>query len=109
MNQVPVLSNQLNLPFTLDEMGGMNAVYIDQAPMFGLVSAVYTPYGLKEMERNLIKEVQSFQGDVRPRKGKEEAMEELKWAILDNPHLHFVIKQNLVSNLKRIAGEQNNG
>lgn len=98
MNQVPVLSNQLNLPFTLDDAGGINAVYIDQAPMFGCVSASYTPYGIKILDRDFIQEIKSFEGD-------KDAMEELKWRILNNTHLHYVIKQNLVANLERVYND----
>lgn len=86
---------QLSLPFTLEDYGGIDAVYFDQAPYqtntrigyhFG---AFYTPLGIQSIDSGYIRRILEGGSDL----------EDLRWEILTNPHLHPVIKENLISNL----------
>lgn len=67
--------------------------YVDQArflmPGFYVF---YTPWGLKELEQNYI-------NAIRASKSKKEDSA-IKKAIQCNPHLHKIIKDNLILNIK---------
>ena len=87
---------QLELPFTLDDYGGMDAVYVDQAPLRGsFVSAFYTPLGIKSIDGEFVQAIMSFDGN-------KEDYNHLRNSIMNNVHLHSVIKQNLIFNLENM-------
>ncbi len=88
---------QLGLPFTLDDCGGMDAVYVDQAPSYGFVFSCYTPAGIKGLDGQFIRRIRM----VNPRHADKVAV--LREDIIHNPHLHWVIKHNLLFNLEQLV------
>jgi hypothetical protein len=89
---------QLDLPFTLEDYGGIDAVYVDQAPHHTGCRgynffACYTPEGIRRLDGEFCQRILAYKG------GKRE-YRRIRWAILSNPHLHSVIKQNLLYNLE---------
>ena len=58
----------------------------------------YTPYGIKQIESWFITQIQKL--GTNKEKYKAQDLENL---ILRNPHLHEVIKSNLISNLSSYA------
>jgi hypothetical protein len=94
---------QLELPFTLEDCGGMEGVYLDQAPYrfgYGTYSfrSFYTPSGIKGLDSRFIKRIKAFNGGAKE-------YYELRWEIMSNPHLHQVVKDNLLWNLTNYYGE----
>jgi UPF0288 family protein (methanogenesis marker protein 3) len=93
---------QLELPFQITDFE-KREIFRDQAPhssTFGwrTISAVWTPTGIKHLDSQFAQRIMKF-------KGNKKAFKELKYEILSNPHLHQVIKHNLVSNLERVFDE----
>lgn len=92
-------TTQLHLPFTLKDCGGINKVYLDQAPHHAQyedrhISAVYTPEGIRSIDSEFFKRIQNSR--------TKEQRDKIKQDILFNEHLHPVIKQNLIYNLENI-------
>lgn len=76
----------------------MEVVYRDQAVyhkhfLDRCFIAAYTPLGIQRREYGYIRRILDF-------KGTEEERKELEKEIRDDPHLHKVIKRNLIDNLK---------
>ncbi len=83
---------------TPDDYGGIDAVYRDQAPYrtgWGYYSffACYTPEGIRMRESGYIRRILDFNG------GKKERLA-LANEIRRDPHLHQVIKRDLIANLR---------
>lgn len=102
----PKRETQGHLPFTLEDCGGMDAVYVDQGPQnvqygYRSISSFYTPYGIG-MRDHL------YSQRIMAADGHEDERAELKREIVHDPHLHFVIKENLLYNLKIRAGLDEN-
>lgn len=66
--------------------------YIDQSPKFGCVHSFYLPYGLKRMESWYIDQILN--------KYPTYTKEQMELLIKCNPHLHNIIKTNLLNNLE---------
>ena len=91
---------QLSLPFTLEEYGGHEWVYRDEGPYLGLtVFSVVTPYGIRKIDSEFAWRICKFNGTY-------EEYRQLRAEVYSNPHLHIIIKQNLVDNLDRIWNEK---
>jgi hypothetical protein len=70
---------------------------VDMAPHYGFVSALWLPFGLQRMETRCAMRIQ-----LAP---SSEALEETRQVIRKCPHLHPVIKRNLLYNIRlRIKG-----
>ncbi len=89
---------QLELPFSIDDAGGIDAIYVDQGPTLGMVSCWMTPHGLRNLDAEFCKEIREF-------KGSKKEYRRLKNLIIHNEHLHSVIKRNLLENLDRVKSE----
>lgn len=77
--------------------------YIDRASsntnIYGCrIMSSYTPYGIKQIESWFITQIQKLGTNKEKYKAKD-----LENLILRNPHLHEVIKSNLISNLNSYA------
>jgi hypothetical protein len=69
-----------------------NYWYLDQSPKYGMVSSFFTPWGIKQMESWYIDQIQ---------KGyPTHTKEQMELFIKCNPHLHNIIKTNLLDNLQ---------
>jgi len=79
----------------------LDDIYIDQAyqylktPNFQTFSS-YTPFGVKNLEGFFIKQITSFDESNYTKA-------ELEQLILRNPHLHNIIKTNLLGNLNKLT------
>jgi len=92
---------QNTLPFTIDDFGGIDNIYVDQQrDNNGFVQAFYTPGGIRILDGRFSEEIRNFDGN-------KEDYKELRSRIRKNPHLHSVIIQNLVENLDRVWDEIN--
>lgn len=65
--------------------------YLDRSPQHGIVSSAYTPWGIKRMESWYIHQIHEGYPDY--------TLEYMELLIKCNPHLHNVIKTNLLENL----------
>lgn len=77
--------------------------YVDQAAFAGCgVSAAWTPIGvLRSVEQPFLTRIMAFDKEGSP----PENADALEAEIASNPHLHAIIKANLVNNLRAIIGE----
>lgn len=66
--------------------------YIDQSPQYGVVSSTFTPWGIKRMESWYIDQIQKGYPSY--------TKEQMELLIKCNPHLHNIIKTNLLNNLE---------
>ena len=92
-----MVETQLDLPFSVEDCGGLNAIYVDQAPShnrFGYASffTCYTPHGIHAIDNEFIRRIVHFRGTRKQRQA-------LRNEIIHNPHLHGVIKRNLLETL----------
>jgi hypothetical protein len=76
----------------------MDVVYRDQAPTHNHYGdrcffSALTPWGVKLREGGYIRRILDFQGNEEDRLGLERE-------IRDDPHLHRVIKSDLIRNLR---------
>lgn len=72
-------------------------IYIDQVPHYGnFVSSVYLEKGIKEIDSGFAKRIMNLNEDYK----------KLEIEIQNNPHLHTMIKDNLIQNLKRYMKEK---
>jgi len=84
---------QLELPFTLDGCGGMDEVYQEQKPYYGYgFFCSLSPNGIKKLDGNFCERIRGFSGD-------KNEYNSLRRSIMENCHLHTVIKNNLLFNL----------
>jgi len=89
---------QMDLPFTLEDCGGMDAVYVDQAPLnSSFFFCCKTPLGIKALDGEFCKRIMACQD--------EKDYLQIRHDIIYNPHLHWVIKYNLLANLERVKQE----
>lgn len=80
----------------MEDYGGMDALYTDQAPFSGgFVSVCYLENSLKKRDADYARE-------IRDMKTKKE-YRQLKSRIQSDIHLHEFIKRNLLSNLEAYA------
>ena len=92
------LETQLQLPFSLQDYRGMReSIHVDQAPIdnrsvYGTFFCCMTVYGVQQLESDFIHRIMNFEGTDAERQA-------LRNEIIHNPHLHSVIKRNLVENL----------
>ena len=87
---------QPHLPFSMEDHGGMDALYIDQAPFGGGFVSVY------HLENSLKARDADYARDIRAMKTKKE-YRQLKKRIQSDIHLHEFIKRNLLFNLEAYA------
>lgn len=66
--------------------------YLDQSPKYGIVSSAFTPWGIKQMASWYIDQIQLGY----PTYTKEQMVNFIKC----NPHLHNIIKTDLLNNLE---------
>lgn len=99
---------QLELPFSLEDCGGMRAVYRDQEPYrahFNLEGherhffSCLTVYGIQCLDQEFCDEIINF-------KGGKKAYLDLRRRIIHNEHLHQCIKNNLLFNLEERHGKK---
>ena len=66
--------------------------YLDQSPKYGIVSSIFTPWGIKQMASWYISQIQKGYPTY--------TKEQMKLFIKCNPHLHNIIKTDLLNNLE---------
>ena len=92
-----IIPYENNYPIMFEENYNLDQnIYVDQSPYYNkiydaTISSVLLPVGLKRLESWMSYQIQ---------KGSEYTFEQLHKMILVNPHLHNVIKTNLIDNLK---------
>ncbi len=69
----------------------MEEVYLDQAKTFGYVYSTNTPHGIRQFD-------EFFGKQIRLGESSFYSKEELELLIRRNPHLHNIIKTNLIYN-----------
>src|SRR5271157_398067 len=106
---------QLSLPLMPKNI---NEIYVDQAQVNEFLFASYTPWGIRCIDSAICRKIQNlFEDPKKARKmiqddkdlyefQREELLSyvdmspnDLREAIICNPHLHACIKQNLLENL----------
>jgi len=87
----------------------VSEIYVDQGIINGPIFAAYTPYGIQRMESKLAGRIQAYgRGDSYTEynwKGEidwvyTDTYEGLLKEVRENKHLHRIIKQNLIQNLR---------
>lgn len=90
------LSGQKNFQMTmiLPDTGDfcIDEIYHDQAPLKGCISSCYTPESLREKEGWIIRQIIDD--------NRKYSLENLKIMVMNNPHYHDTIKDNLIHNIE---------
>ena len=99
---------QLQRPFSVEGAGGWDEIYTDQATekKYSYIGCYYLPAGIKRMDSNICKMIRELKTPINsdPQWVKGQMLW-LKEHIERNPHLHYIIKENLLLNLKRVWKE----
>jgi hypothetical protein len=96
----------------------VDSLYLDRSPHYSRffdrqMFSCYTPHGIREIDGWFIAEIQSYNRhthenpkDPRPARRSRYGFtaDKLSLAIRRNPHLHNIIKTNLLENLRGITG-----